>query len=52
MVTTNFGHIPRAGESFVWQGIRFEVMDMDGARIDKLLVSMAGESEAVAEDGA
>ncbi|APG04495.1 hemolysin [Luteibacter rhizovicinus DSM 16549] len=52
MVTTNFGHIPRAGESFVWQGIRFEVLDMDGARIDKLLVSMAGESEAVAEDGA
>jgi putative hemolysin len=39
MVTTHFGHIPSAGESFEWQGHRFEVMDMDGARIDKLLVS-------------
>lgn len=49
MVTTNFGHIPHAGESFVWQGIRFEVVDMDGARIDKLLVSVVGEDEALVE---
>ncbi|GAA0914012.1 hemolysin family protein [Rothia nasimurium] len=41
MMTTQFGHIPRAGEAFDWQGHRFEVMDMDGARIDKLLVSPA-----------
>ncbi|MDY1546875.1 hemolysin family protein [Luteibacter sahnii] len=39
MVTTQFGHIPRAGEWFEWQGRRFEVVDMDGARVDKLLVS-------------
>jgi putative hemolysin len=39
MVTTAFGHIPHAGESFTWQGHRFEVVDMDGARIDKVLVS-------------
>lgn len=42
MMTAQFGHIPRAGEFFVWRGNRFEVMDMDGARIDKLLVGPAG----------
>ncbi|UPG86589.1 hemolysin family protein [Luteibacter aegosomatis] len=39
MVTTQFGYIPQASESFEWQGYRFEVVDMDGARIDKVLVS-------------
>jgi putative hemolysin len=32
-------HIPRTGESFEAQGFRFEVVDMDGRKIDKLLVS-------------
>jgi putative hemolysin len=32
------GHIPNAGESFEHQGVRFEVVDMDGRRIDKILV--------------
>lgn len=31
--------LPGEGESFVEQGWRFEVMDLDGRRIDKLLVS-------------
>ncbi|WP_371734085.1 hemolysin family protein [Synechococcus sp. CCY 9618] len=31
--------IPRAGEHFVWEDLRIEVVDMDGKRIDKLLVS-------------
>jgi putative hemolysin len=35
--------IPATGESFVWDGWRFEVMDMDGHRIDKVLVSRAAE---------
>jgi putative hemolysin len=39
MVTTYLGHIPKAAESFVWEGYRFEVIDMDGARVDKMLVS-------------
>jgi putative hemolysin len=33
-----FRHLPQEGESFVEQGWRFEVMDLDGRRIDKLLV--------------
>ncbi|MGN6277889.1 MAG: hemolysin family protein [Sphingomonas sp.] len=32
-------HLPGEGESFVEQGWRFEVIDLDGRRIDKLLVS-------------
>lgn len=31
--------IPSAGDHFEWDGWRFEVMDMDGHRIDKVLVS-------------
>jgi putative hemolysin len=41
MVMTALGHIPQVGETYEWQGIRFEVMDLDGARIDKLLVTPA-----------
>jgi putative hemolysin len=33
------GKIPRAGDHFVWGNWRFEVVDMDGNRIDKMLVS-------------
>ena len=36
-----FRHLPVEGESFVEQGWRFEVIDLDGRRIDKLLVSEA-----------
>jgi putative hemolysin len=32
------GHIPAVGESVTWHGYVFEVVDMDGRRIDKLLV--------------
>ena len=31
--------IPNIGESFIAQGWRFEVVDMDGRKIDKLLVA-------------
>ena len=34
-----FRHLPGEGESFEEQGWRFEVVDLDGRRIDKLLVS-------------
>ncbi|WP_333680397.1 hemolysin family protein [Dyella sp.] len=41
MVMAALGHIPQVGEVFAWRGIRFEVVDLDGARIDKLLVTPA-----------
>ncbi|SNT04315.1 hemolysin family protein [Sphingopyxis indica] len=32
-------HLPKEGESFTDRGWRFEIVDMDGRKIDKLLVS-------------
>lgn len=32
-----FGRLPEAGDMIEWDGWRFEVMDMDGRRIDKVL---------------
>ncbi|MBE0410531.1 MAG: HlyC/CorC family transporter [Anaerolineales bacterium] len=37
-VVTRLGHIPIAGESFEWEGKHIEVVDMDGNRVDKVLV--------------
>ena len=45
MVMAALGHIPQTGEVFAWQGIRFEVVDLDGARIDKLLVSRGPQQD-------
>ena len=45
MVMAALGHIPQVGEVFAWRGIRFEVVDLDGARIDKLLVTPAPQIE-------
>lgn len=32
-------HIPSEGEKFSWQGLNFEIVDMDGLRVDKVLVT-------------
>lgn len=37
-VLEQLGHIPEAGVSFEYANARFEVVDMDGNRIDKVLV--------------
>ncbi|CAN5281234.1 hemolysin family protein [soil metagenome] len=41
LALAKFRHLPGEGEHFVEQGWRFEVVDLDGRRIDKLLVSRA-----------
>ncbi|MBA4209043.1 MAG: hypothetical protein C0454_05900 [Parvibaculum sp.] len=33
-----FGRLPTEGDYFAWNGYRFEIVDMDGPRIDKVLV--------------
>jgi putative hemolysin len=38
MVIAHFGRIPHVGEHFGWRSWRVEVMDLDGPRIDKLLL--------------
>ncbi len=37
-VITHLGRIPAAADYFEWQSMRIEVMDMDGNRVDKVLV--------------
>jgi CBS domain containing-hemolysin-like protein len=32
-------HLPKVGETFEYSGWRFEVVDMDGRKIDKLLAT-------------
>ncbi|MEH2396499.1 hemolysin family protein [Nostoc sp.] len=41
-VITNLGRIPAAADYFEWQSMRIEVMDMDGNRVDKVLVVPKG----------
>ena len=36
-------HIPKTGETFEWRGFSFEIIDMDGQRIDKLLIKISEE---------
>jgi putative hemolysin len=36
----HLGRIPNSADHFPWGGYRFEVMDMDGNRVDKVMVSM------------
>lgn len=38
LVMANLGRIPTATDKFEWQGFSFEVVDMDGNRVDKILV--------------
>ena len=51
-VLHHLGHIPQTGERFDWDGLRFEIVDMDGRRIDRVLVGKAAEAPAVAESDA
>ncbi|MDJ0618825.1 MAG: hemolysin family protein [Calothrix sp. MO_192.B10] len=44
---THFGRIPAAADYFEWQDMRFEVMDMDGNRVDKVLVVPTPKIESV-----
>lgn len=38
-ITALFGYIPKVGETYVWNGLRFEVMKMDRARVAKIKIS-------------
>ncbi|MEP7254656.1 MAG: hemolysin family protein [Ferruginibacter sp.] len=43
-------HIPETGERFEWNGFDFEIIDMDGQRIDKLLVKISEEIKEEMEE--
>jgi putative hemolysin len=43
-------HIPQTGETFSWKGFSFEIVDMDGHRIDKILVKISDEIKEELEE--
>ena len=49
-VLAQLGRLPETAESFVWKDLRFEVVDMDGRRIDKLLVQHVPSAESTESD--
>ena len=44
-ITSYFGYIPKVGESFVWNDLKFEVARMDRARVDQIRVTRITPSE-------
>jgi putative hemolysin len=43
-------HIPSTGEKFSWKDFSFEVIDMDGQRIDKILLTISEELKETLEE--
>lgn len=39
LIVTELGIIPKQGQKLVWNKLEFEVLDMDGVKIDKVLVA-------------
>lgn len=39
-IMSSLGRIPQPTDRFEWNGLRLEVMDMDGRRVDKVLVTV------------
>ena len=46
MVMLLLGRLPATGDSVEWSGWRFEVVDLDGKRVDKLLVQRCADDPA------
>jgi len=46
MVMLLLGRLPRTTDTVDWEGWRFEVVDMDGKRVDKVLASVLSEPVA------
>ena len=40
LILDQLEHVPQAGEDITWKGFSLEVVDMDGARIDKVMVKL------------
>jgi putative hemolysin len=46
-IMSRLASIPQESQFFDWGGFRFEVVDMDGKRVDKVLVSGAAEEQSL-----
>jgi len=42
LVMDQLGRVPAVGDSFEWMGLKIEVMDMDGNRVDRVLCQPVG----------
>ena len=51
MTIAQFGRIPNVGEWFDWHGWRVEIVDLDGPRVDKLLLQRLPDDETPGDDG-
>lgn len=45
LIMTELSYIPKEGEKLIWNKMQLEVMDMDGVKIDKVLVSVLKEAK-------
>ena len=45
LILQQLGHIPQAGETLQWNNFQLEIVDMDGARIDKVSVTTTPSSD-------
>lgn len=43
LILTELGDIPKQGQKLIWNKLEFEVIDMDGVKIDKVLISAIKE---------
>ena len=43
LIITELGSIPKQGDKLIWNKLEFEVMDMDGVKIDKILIKAITE---------
>jgi putative hemolysin len=51
LVMQQLGRIPSTGDHFAWGGFRFEVVDMDGHRVNKVLVTPPPAEDAREHSG-
>jgi putative hemolysin len=43
-IMSYLGHIPSVSDHFAWSGLRIEVVDMDGMRVDKVLIALEADA--------
>lgn len=52
MIMLLLGRLPREGDALSWEGWRFEIVDMDGRRVDKVIASRESAPSTGGGDGA
>ncbi len=48
LILEELEHIPKAGEDLAWRNFHIEIIDMDGPRIDKVLVTLLDDTTSPA----